>query len=104
VAGGHPGLLDLAQALGEPRYLAWATELAGCLHAHAVEIDSRLLVPGEDGSTAHAGYNTSLAGIIDFLLRLRYGGPRLWLPAPDLAPAGIPVPGAARHLAAGGPR
>jgi lantibiotic modifying enzyme len=89
LAGDGQFLLDLAQALGGPRYRRWAAELAGCLRAHAVERAGRLLVPGDDGSTPHAGYNTGLAGVLDFLLRLRHGGARPWMAGasvPELRP------------------
>jgi lantibiotic modifying enzyme len=89
---GLPGdgqfLLDLAQALGEPRYHGWAAELAACLHAYAVERNGRLVVPGEGLQTVHAGYHTGLAGVLDFLLRLRHGGNRPWLVEPLAAAAG----------------
>jgi len=86
LAGDGQFLLDLAQALDQPRYHRWAAELAGCLHAYAVERDGRLVMPGEDRSGVHAGYNTGLAGALDFLLRLRHGGPRPWLVDPPAAP------------------
>jgi hypothetical protein len=75
LAGDGHFLLDLA----EDRYQAVAEELAACLHAQAVRRDGRLLVPDEDGSTIHAGYGTGIAGVVDFLLRLRHGGPRPWM-------------------------
>jgi hypothetical protein len=85
LAGDGQFLLDLAHALGDERYRLWAEELAACLHAQAIERDGRLVVPTEDGVSFHPGYGTGLAGVLDFLLRLRHGGPRLWLP--DAAPA-----------------
>ncbi|MFI6920660.1 hypothetical protein ACIBIZ_11975 [Nonomuraea spiralis] len=37
------------------------------------------------------GWNTGLAGVLDFLLRLRHGGPRTW--TADV-PARMPAPAA----------
>jgi hypothetical protein len=82
LAGDGQFLLDLAQALDDQRYRHWAEELAACLHAGAVELDGRLAVPADDGTSFHAGYGTGLAGVVDFLLRLRHGGPRPWMPEP----------------------
>jgi rhamnogalacturonyl hydrolase YesR/tRNA A-37 threonylcarbamoyl transferase component Bud32 len=84
LAGDGQFLLDLAEALGDERYRHWAEELACCLYAHAVDRDGRLVVPEEDGRSFHPGYQTGLAGVLDFLLRLRYGGSRSWLPIGEL--------------------
>ena len=82
LAGDGQFLLDLAQALGDERYRHWAEESAARLDTSAVEHDGRMVVPADDGTSFHAGYGTGLAGVADFLLRLRYGGPRPWLPEP----------------------
>jgi lantibiotic modifying enzyme len=87
LAGDGQFLLDLAQAFSEPRYHRWAAELATCLHAHAVDRGGRLVVPSDDRQTVHAGYNTGLAGVLDFLLRLRHGGTRPWMADPTVVPA-----------------
>jgi serine/threonine protein kinase len=80
---GLPGdgefLLDLADLLGEPRYLDWAAELAACLDARAVLRGWRRVVPDESGHEVSAGYGTGLSGVLSFLLRLRHGGPRPWM-------------------------
>jgi hypothetical protein len=56
-----------------------ALRLAGCGHAFSVLRDSRMLVPDESGTEVYADYQTGLSGFLGFLLRLRDGGPRLWM-------------------------
>jgi hypothetical protein len=80
LAGDAEFLLDLAQALGEPRYLTWAHELACCIYARHALRSGRMLAPDDTGTAITAGYGTGQAGTLAFLLRLRYGGPRMWLP------------------------
>lgn len=81
LAGDGEFLLDLAEASGEDQYRVWADELAVGLYArHAVHY-GRVLTPDETGVSLSLDYNTGLAGVLAFLLRLRDGGPRLWLPA-----------------------
>lgn len=41
--------------------------------------DGRLLVPDETGRSVVADYQTGLAGVVSFLLRLEHGGPRPWM-------------------------
>lgn len=81
---GLPGdgefLLDMAEFTGEERYREWAQDLAGCLELGAVDHDGRLLVPGAHGDFSPT-YLGGTAGTLAFLLRLRYGSPRPWLPA-----------------------
>ncbi|MEU3355993.1 class IV lanthionine synthetase LanL [Streptomyces sp. NPDC037389] len=80
LAGDGEFLLDLAEACGEQRYRDWAEDLAGALHARRTLRAGRVLAPDETGTSVHADYGTGLAGVLAFLLRLRDGGPRLWLP------------------------
>ncbi|MEV4749576.1 class IV lanthionine synthetase LanL [Streptosporangium sp. NPDC049248] len=87
---GLPGdgefLLDMADLTGDDRYHRWARDLAACLASRAVGRSGRLLVPD-----AQAGFSPTFlggtAGVVAFLLRLRHGHPRLWMPddAPRLA-------------------
>ncbi|MFD8562492.1 class IV lanthionine synthetase LanL [Streptosporangium canum] len=87
---GLPGdgefLLDMADLTGDDRYHRWARDLAACLELRAVGRSGRLLVPD-----AQAGFSPTFlggtAGVVAFLLRLRHGHPRLWMPddAPRLA-------------------
>jgi hypothetical protein len=79
LAGDGQFLLDLADFLGEPAYRAWAQELATCLYARAAARDGRLVVP-DSATEVTAGYGTGMAGVLSFLLRLRHGGPRPWMP------------------------
>ncbi|MGW3089618.1 class III lanthionine synthetase LanKC N-terminal domain-containing protein [Streptomyces sp. NPDC001108] len=78
-------LLDMAGLTGEERYRADAELLVEHLAAQAVLRDGRLLVPDENRRTVLAEYATGLAGSLSLLLRLRYGGPRAWLPEGDRA-------------------
>ncbi|MER5325617.1 class IV lanthionine synthetase LanL [Streptosporangium roseum] len=87
---GLPGdgefLLDMADLTGDDRYHRWARDLAACLEIRAVGRSGRLLVPD-----AQTGFSPTFlggtAGVVAFLLRLRHGHPRLWMPddAPRLA-------------------
>ncbi|GAA3446198.1 class IV lanthionine synthetase LanL [Planomonospora venezuelensis] len=87
LAGDGQFLLDMADLLGEPVYRHQAEELAACLRARAVLRDGLLVVPDGEGVGISFGWNTGLAGILDFLRRLRRGGARPWM-ADRLAPAG----------------
>ncbi|MCC3772297.1 lanthionine synthetase C family protein, partial [Streptomyces sp. UNOC14_S4] len=93
VAGDAELLLDLADATGQERYRDRAAEAAMCLYVRAARRDGRLVMPddipcgadgipyGTDGTpygTGH-GHGTGAAGALDFLLRLKHGGPRSWL-------------------------
>ncbi len=79
LAGNGEFLLDLADAVGGP-YRSWAEEHADCLYARHALHHGRLVVPDESGQSVVADFNTGLAGVLGFLLRLRSGGPRWWLP------------------------
>ncbi|MBB2913971.1 tRNA A-37 threonylcarbamoyl transferase component Bud32 [Streptosporangium becharense] len=89
LAGDGQFLLDAADLLGEPVYHEWAADLAALLWARAALRDGLLVVPDENGTEVSVGWNTGLAGVLDFLHRLRHGGPRPWT-ADDIAlrPAG----------------
>ncbi|MFI1181288.1 class IV lanthionine synthetase LanL [Streptomyces sp. NPDC020799] len=79
VAGNAELLLDLAEATGEERYRTWAAQAATCLHLRAVERDGHLVVPDDSLREVCASYNVGMSGPLDFLLRLKHGGPRSWL-------------------------
>lgn len=83
-SGGAEFLLDLAAALDEPRYREWAEEMAMSIHARSTLRHGKLLAPGDTMNSIEMGYNTGLAGVLGFLLRLRHGGTRMWM-AEDLA-------------------
>ncbi|MFJ9324591.1 class IV lanthionine synthetase LanL [Streptomyces globisporus] len=80
LAGDGDFLLDLAELLGDRRYHAWAEELASCMFARRTHRSGRLVLPDETNYAVVADYGTGLAGSLAFLLRLRHGGPRLWMP------------------------
>jgi serine/threonine protein kinase len=80
LAGDGEFLLDLADASGEERFRDWAGELAVSMYARHALRDERVVVPNDMGTAIVADFNTGLSGVLAFLLRLRYGGPRLWLP------------------------
>ncbi|KOU13855.1 hypothetical protein ADK52_38240 [Streptomyces sp. WM6372] len=73
-------LLDLAEFRGARRHRARAEEIAGIIDAqHSVQDGLRLTADRAGGCE----YANGAAGILDFLLRLRYGGPRPWtVPTP----------------------
>jgi hypothetical protein len=76
LAGDGQYLLDAAGVFGDSRYRAWAEELVPLLAARSGVRDGLALAPDETGRTVVADYNVGLAGVVDFLHRLRHGGPR----------------------------
>ncbi|WP_235502898.1 MULTISPECIES: class IV lanthionine synthetase LanL [unclassified Kitasatospora] len=88
LAGNGEYLLDLAEATGEQRFRTGAEELAALIAARAVRQDGRLVLPDETGLSSTPAYGTGTSGPLAFLLRLQYGGHRLWLD---------PLPLAAEH-------
>lgn len=83
LAGDGEYLLDLAETTGESEFRTGAEELAQLIAARAAVRDGLQVLPDETGTGCAAGYGTGTAGPLAFLLRLRHGGPRLWLdPAP----------------------
>ncbi|MCK2213718.1 class IV lanthionine synthetase LanL [Actinomadura sp. ATCC 31491] len=80
LAGDGQFLLDMAALLDEPAYHELAEDLAASLWARAVLRDGLLVVPDElGGEHVSVAWNTGLAGPLDFLHRLRHGGPRRWM-------------------------
>jgi hypothetical protein len=87
LAGDGEFLLDLAEFTGKQRYREWAWEFATILHArHAIR--DGLLLPADNsaGGRITADYGNGLTGVIGFLLRLRHGGHRAWMPDQLLHP------------------
>ncbi|WP_283137514.1 class IV lanthionine synthetase LanL [Rhizohabitans arisaemae] len=80
LSGDADFLLDLADFTGERRYHDWAAELATAMYARNTLRDELMVLPDESGTEVHPAYNTGLGGALAFLLRLRYGGPRMWMP------------------------
>lgn len=87
LAGDADLLLDLAQ--DQDRFRAWAEEIAGCIYARNVIRSGRVLPPNDTGTDVVPDYGVGVAGILAFLLRLRHGGARMWLP--DLLTAHQPA-------------
>ncbi|MEU1075662.1 MULTISPECIES: class IV lanthionine synthetase LanL [unclassified Streptomyces] len=85
LAGNAEFLLDAAELTGEPHHRSAAELLVEHLAAQAVLHDGRLLVPDENRGTVLAEYATGLGGSLSLLLRLRFGGPRAWLPEGERA-------------------
>ncbi|MEU8511528.1 class IV lanthionine synthetase LanL [Kitasatospora sp. NPDC048722] len=79
LAGDGEYLLDLAEATGEPELHAGAEELAHLITARSALRDGLAVLPDETGTGCAPGYGTGTAGVLAFLLRLRHGGPRLWV-------------------------
>ncbi|MFB7471256.1 lanthionine synthetase LanC family protein [Kitasatospora sp. NPDC056184] len=83
LAGNGEFLLDLAEATGDPEFRSTATELGSLIAARSALCDGLLVLPDETGTGSAPAYGTGTAGALAFLLRLRHGGPRLWVdPAP----------------------
>ncbi|WP_169948942.1 class IV lanthionine synthetase LanL [Microbispora sp. H11081] len=80
LSGDADFLLDLAEFTGEERYRGWAAELATAMYARNTLRDNLMVLPDESGTEIHPAYNTGFGGAVAFLLRLRHGGPRLWMP------------------------
>lgn len=99
-SGGAEFLLDLAAVLGDDTYRGWAEEMALSIHARSTLRGGKLIAPGDSMNSIEMGYNSGLAGVLGFLLRLRHGGRRLWM-AEDLA---LPAAAARAPVAAGAAR
>lgn len=104
LAGAGQFLLDLADMTGEERWRAEAARVAEVIAAQAVDADGLRISPEPEHGYA---YGTGASGVLDFLIRLRHGGPGPWLPSPSAArghrsvPTGAPV-GSAHRTAEGG--
>ena len=78
LAGNGDFLLDAADFLGDSRYRLWAADLASVLFDRRVVQDG-LCTFGDQPGVRTPDFNVGLAGVLSFLLRLRHGGPRLWM-------------------------
>lgn len=83
LAGGGQFLLDLADTLQEDTYRRWAWDLADLLAIRSARRGGRVLLPDETGQDVTADYGVGLAGAVDFLVRLRHGGPGPWAVGPE---------------------
>jgi hypothetical protein len=88
LAGDGDYLLDLADLTGEQHYRDWAGRLATAMHARNTIRDGLMVLPDESGKDITADYGTGLSGALGFLLRLRHGGARWWMPDQILVNAG----------------
>jgi hypothetical protein len=88
LAGDGEFLLDLAEFTGKQRYREWAREFATILHArHAIRDGLMLPADNAAGGRITADHGNGLTGVLGFLLRLRHGGDRAWMPDQLLQPA-----------------
>ncbi|MFB7663343.1 class IV lanthionine synthetase LanL [Kitasatospora sp. NPDC056138] len=85
LAGNGEYLLDLAEATGEDRFRTGAWEFANLIASRAALSDGLLVLPDETGTGSTPAYGTGTSGALAFLLRLRHGGPRIWLDPQPLA-------------------
>lgn len=98
-AGDGELLLDLAAATGDRRYTRRAAELAEVMRTRVAFRAGGMAFPDESAGSVVADFQTGQAGTLAFLLRLRHGGPRLWMADPvddgaarrPLAAAGTPA-------------
>ncbi|QFG27315.1 protein kinase/lanthionine synthetase C family protein [Actinomadura sp. WMMB 499] len=77
LSGNGDFLLDMADLTGDDRHRAAAWRLARTIVAARALRDGRLVLPDEQGEVS-ATWGDGLSGMLGFLLRLRYGSPRLW--------------------------
>ncbi|WP_020574581.1 class IV lanthionine synthetase LanL [Actinopolymorpha alba] len=79
LAGDGQYLLDAAELLAEDSYRGWAGDLVEAMAVRHCRRDGRLLIPDESGQAVVADYQAGVAGVIAFLQRFTYGGPRPWM-------------------------
>lgn len=84
-AGDGELFLDLAELTGDDRYRRRADEIGEIVLGSAALRAGELAFPDETYDAVVPDFQTGLAGTLAFLLRLRHGGARSWLP--DGAPA-----------------
>ncbi|MFV2175877.1 class IV lanthionine synthetase LanL [Actinomadura sp. LOL_016] len=77
LAGNGDFLLDMAEVTGDDRHRAAAWRLGRTLVAARAHRDGRIVFPDEQGEVS-ATWGDGMSGMLGFLLRLRYGTPRLW--------------------------
>ncbi|MWA02649.1 phosphotransferase [Actinomadura sp. LD22] len=85
LAGNGDFLLDMADATGDARYRAAAWRLARVIIASRAHRDGRIVLPDERGDVSMS-WGEGLSGVLAFLVRLRYGGERLWMADGAAAP------------------
>jgi predicted Ser/Thr protein kinase len=80
LAGDADFLLDLAEEWHQHRYRTWAAEFARSIYARNASRAGRTVPPDDVGMDVIPDYGVGVAGVLAFLLRLRHGGTRMWLP------------------------
>ena len=78
LAGDGEFLIDLADVTGD-RATTHGRKNSPRPSTCAPVADGLMVVGAQNPFDITAGYNTGLAGVIGFLLRLRHGGPRWWM-------------------------
>ncbi len=78
LAGNGDFLLDAGEFLGDGRYRLWAADLASVLFDRRV-VQEGLCTFGDQPGPRPPDFGVGLAGVLSFFLRLRHGGPRLWM-------------------------
>lgn len=78
LAGNGEFLLDMAERGDRRRYERRAEQLAAILFASRAYRDGRRVFPDERGGLT-CSWADGMSGVLAFLLRLRYGSPRLWM-------------------------
>lgn len=76
LAGNAEFLLDLHDVTGQQRFRDLALELTDVIYTRRVYDDGLVVFPDESNTGVTAPFNTGLAGIGSFFLRLVHGGPR----------------------------
>ncbi|MFI1979595.1 class IV lanthionine synthetase LanL [Streptomyces wedmorensis] len=82
LAGNGDFLLDMADATGDPAYRSMAGELARLIVCEKTDRRGQVVFPNEYGDVS-TSWSDGSAGILGFLLRMRYAGtPRHWTVQP----------------------
>ncbi|WP_139134520.1 class IV lanthionine synthetase LanL [Streptomyces sp. TP-A0874] len=86
LAGDAHYLLDVAEAVPDGPYRAWAEEAAVVMYSRHALAGDLLLLPDDSGIGLRGDQQTGFGGQLDFLLRLVHGGTRPWMV--DTSPLG----------------
>ncbi|QUH02580.1 protein kinase/lanthionine synthetase C family protein [Saccharopolyspora erythraea] len=78
LTGNAEFVLDMADFLEEPAYVATAHRMAHAVFGRRVYRDGRTVFTDPEGHVS-AEWADGVSGVLAFLLRLRYGGPRRWM-------------------------
>ena len=86
LAGDGEFLLDMARFTGQEKYLDWASAIAAVIFARRTYVDGLAVAASDNPAEVTAAFNTGLAGVLGFLVRLLHQGPRMWMPDDLLGP------------------